>query len=50
LIKSADRALSPEQKQRFKTMRENLPKEYRGDLDLIRRLFQMGGLKNDPFS
>ena len=50
LIKSTDGALSPEQRQRFKTMRENLPEEYRGDLDLIRRLFRMGGLKNDPFS
>lgn len=49
LIKSADRALSPVQKLHFKTMRENLPKGYRSDLDLIRRLFKMGGLKNDPF-
>ena len=49
LIKSADGAVTAEQRQRFKRMRESLPKRYRGDLDLIRRLFRMGGLQNDPF-
>lgn len=50
LIKSADRTVkSPDLKQRLKTMRQNLPKRYRQDLDLIRQLFRMGGLQNDPF-
>jgi arsenite methyltransferase len=49
LIKSADRPVTATQRQRFETMREKLPNRYRGDLDLIRRLFRMGGLKNDPF-
>lgn len=49
LIKSADGVLSPEQKQRFKMMQEKLSSKYQSDLNLIRRLFRMGGLQNDPF-
>lgn len=47
--KSADRSLSSIQSQRFKQMRQALPKQYRSDLDLIRRLFRLGGMKSDPF-
>ncbi len=34
---------------RVQTMRQALPKQYRQDLDLIRRLFRLGGLQDDPF-
>lgn len=50
LIKSADRTLASQNlRERFRTMRRNLPGRYRQDLDLIRQLFRLGGLENDPF-
>jgi len=49
VIKSADGLLSAEQRRRFGELRDSLPKKYRSDLDLIRQLFRLGGLRDDPF-
>jgi len=50
LMKSADRLNRAAVSARFKTMRDQLPRRYRQDLDDIRQLFRMGGLNDDPFS
>ena len=34
---------------RLRSLRAALPRRYRRDLDLIRRLFRLGGLRDDPF-
>jgi len=44
--KSAD---TPDLSNRLRAMRAALPSRYRQDLDLIRRLFRLGGMGNDPF-
>jgi SAM-dependent methyltransferase len=49
LIKTEDHPLDDSQKQRLKEMRRQLPKRFRGDLDDMRFLFRLGGLKGDPF-
>ena len=50
LMKSADRLDRTAVSDRFKTMRDQLPRRYRQDLDDIRQLFRLSGLNNDPFS
>lgn len=50
VIKTRDRALSAEQRQKLLGLRANLPVRYRRDLDELRRFFRLGGMKTDPFS
>jgi len=50
IVKTPDRELSPEMRARFQTMRRELPRRYRGDLDDIRLFTRLGGLRNDPFT
>lgn len=38
-----------ELRSRLRSLRMALPRRYRQDLDLIRRLFRLGGLRDDPF-
>lgn len=40
---------TPDLSRRLRAMRAALPARYRQDLDLIRRLFRLGGMDNDPF-
>lgn len=50
LIKSKDKgALNPELRKKIQLIQSSLPKRYRSDLDEIRFLFRLSGLKNDPF-
>lgn len=49
LIKTKDKCLSPELKNRLCDMRKSIPSRYRSDLNDMRNFFRMGGLKNDPF-
>lgn len=50
LIKTEDKQLPHELRSQLKKMRHTLTPRYRQDLDTLRFLFRMGGLKNDPFS
>lgn len=50
VLKTADRPLTNDQRQRVKSMRAALPKRYRSDLDDLRVFFRLGGLGNDPFA
>lgn len=50
IVKTADRPLPAALRERFKTMRQELPVRYRRDLDEIRQFLRLGGLGNDPFS
>lgn len=50
LIKTPDRVLDTEFKQKLRAMRSALPTRYRRDLDEIRTFFRLGGLRNDPFA
>lgn len=49
VIKSEDRMLPPELRERFQEMRRALPFRYRCILDELRFFFRLGGLDNDPF-
>ena len=49
IVKSADKPLDLGQRVRLAAMRNALARNYRQDLDLIRRLFRLGGLGQDPF-
>lgn len=50
LIKSQDRGtLSAFQNEKLATLKNSLPEKYKSDLNDIRLLFSLGGLKNDPF-
>lgn len=49
MIKTGDKPLPHELRARIKAMREDLAPRYRQDLDILRFLFRMGGLKNDPY-
>lgn len=49
IIKTADRPASEQLRHRLKSMRANLPRRYRSDLDDLRRFFAWGGLPGDPF-
>jgi ubiquinone/menaquinone biosynthesis C-methylase UbiE len=49
VIKSVDREIDAGLRATVKRTRLNLEPRYRADLDDIRRLFWLGGLKNDPF-
>lgn len=49
IIKSSDRGMDPSLKTILKRKRDELEPRYRADLDDIRRLFWMGGLRDDPF-
>lgn len=49
LTKTQDRPLPEALQARLKSMRNDLPRQYRNDLDDIRLFFKLGGLKNDPF-
>jgi len=40
---------NPDMRAHVKRLRHALPTRYRQDLDLIRRLFRLGGLRDDPF-
>lgn len=50
VIKSPDRPLPEDKRRLFRVMRKSLAKRYRADLDDIRMLFRLGGLRGDPFS
>lgn len=50
VIKTRDRGLRDEQRQRLRAMRQGLVGRYRRDLDEMRWFFRLGGMKNDPFS
>jgi hypothetical protein len=50
VAKTPDQILPDPLRQRFRTMRQSLPRRYRRDLDDIRLFFRLGGLMNDPFS
>ncbi|HDZ62409.1 MAG TPA: class I SAM-dependent methyltransferase [Nitrospirae bacterium] len=49
IVKSLDGKISPETRERLKTMRKQLPTRYRRELDDIRFFFWQSGLRNDPF-
>ena len=50
IIKTEDKALPQTTLEIIRKLSRNLPKRYRNDLNDIRLLFKLGGLKNDPFS
>jgi len=50
IIKTEDKALPPALLEKISKLSRKLPKQYRNDLNDIRFLFKLGGLKNDPFS
>jgi len=50
VMKTRDRELRVEQRQRLRAMRQALVGRYRRDLDEMRRFFWLGGMKGDPFS
>lgn len=50
IIKTEDKALPNEVHEEILRLSKNLPKRYRNDLNDIRFLFKLSGLKNDPFS
>lgn len=50
LVKTADKPLPGELRDRVKAMRSTLKPRYRRDLDDLRTFFRLGGLKNDPFA
>lgn len=49
IVKTEDRTLPEEIKQNLLKLSNDLPKRYQHDLDDIRLLFKLSGLKNDPF-
>ena len=50
LVKSPDRGdLTPAQLEMISTIQSSLSARYKSDLDDLRFLFRLGGLKNDPF-
>ncbi len=49
VLKTADRPLPDAVRERLCDLRRNLPRAVRRDLDDIRQLFRLGGLKADPF-
>jgi arsenite methyltransferase len=49
ITKTPDRSLPADAVERLKAAREKLPRQYRGDLDIIRLFTKLGGLGNDPF-
>jgi SAM-dependent methyltransferase len=49
VVQTAARVLPPERKQQLNAMRKRLPRRYRADLDLLRRFFRLGGLRDDVF-
>lgn len=50
IIKTEDKALSDNVREEIFRLSRNLSKRYRNDLNDIRLLFKLNGLKNDPFS
>ena len=50
VIKTRDRGLRDEQRQKLQMLRDGLSSRYRRDLDELRRFFRLGGMKVDPFS
>jgi arsenite methyltransferase len=50
IVKTADRPLAADTRQRISTLYGSLEPRYRRDLNDIRTFFSHGGLKNDPFS
>lgn len=48
-VKSPDKPISPELRQTLIAMRNDLPKNYRNELDELRMFMRLGGLHNDPF-
>jgi ubiquinone/menaquinone biosynthesis C-methylase UbiE len=50
VIKTRDRGLRDEQRQKLKMLRNGLSSQYRRDLDEMRRFFRLGGMRFDPFS
>jgi len=50
IIKTEDKALPNEVHEKILILLKKIPKQYRNDLNDIRFLFKLSGLKNDPFS
>lgn len=50
VVKTKDKTLSNTTLRKIQTLSKSLPKQYLQDLNDIRLLFRLGGLKNDPFS
>lgn len=50
IVKTADRSLPVDLRQRIAALRASLKPRYRRDLNDMRTFFALGGLKNDPFS
>jgi ubiquinone/menaquinone biosynthesis C-methylase UbiE len=49
VIKTEDKELPIETREEINRLSKTIPKQYRGDLNDIRLLFKLSGLKNDPF-
>lgn len=49
IVKTADRSLTVDLRQRIAALRASLKPRYRRDLNDLRTFFSLGGLKNDPF-
>lgn len=49
IVKTADRPLPVDLRQRIDALRASLKPRYRRDLNDLRTFFSLGGLKNDPF-
>jgi len=49
VVKSADRPIPDDLRNKLALMRRALPKNYRNELDDIRLFMYLGGLRNDPF-
>ncbi len=49
IVKTADRSLPVDLRQRIAALRASLKPRYRRDLNDLRTFFSLGGLKNDPF-
>jgi arsenite methyltransferase len=49
IVKTPDRPLRPDVRDRLRAMRSALPSRYRRDLDDMRLFLRLGGLRDDPF-
>lgn len=49
IMRTAPRSLTPETKAKLSSLRKELPRRYRADLEDMRLFFRQGGLKGDPF-
>lgn len=49
IVKTEDRGLNPDTRERVAALYRSLKPRYRRDLNDMRTFFQFGGLKNDPF-